>query len=1050
MENTTSFKIFSASAGSGKTFNLVKQYLGLLLSTKNAVQFRNILALTFTNKAVGEMKERIIEALQQFSSKKVLEERPDLFLTMMEDLELSDLELHNRSIIVLRNILHNYAAFDVSTIDKFNHRLIRTFANDLKLPVNFEVELDTDYILNKAVDNLIDKAGTDKQLTKLLVDFAIEKVDEDKSWDVSYDLNQVAKIITNENDRKYLERIQGKNLNDFQNLKTNLIEKITSLEGNLVSIANEVLDKIQQSGLEHSDFTRSTLPTHFSRISVLSLDRLYDNKLEENLSDGTGIYNKGLDEGAKQTIDQLLPYFEERFLILKKAVHEVKLLKNALKHITPLSVLNAINTSLREITTDEELVLISDFNSLINNEIKDQPAPYIYERIGERYQHYFIDEFQDTSELQWNNLVPMIGNSLSQINLDGHTGSAMLVGDAKQAIYRWRGGRAEQFINLYSGQESPFTIERTAYNLPKNYRSHGNIVNFNNSFFKFLSERSFSEISHSELFLKSFQETTNDKTGFIGMSFIDSSLDKEEKEEEYSKETYFKIKEAIENGFDYKDICIITRKRKESIAIATYLSDEDVPIISSESLLLKNSPEVQFLISLLILVSDPQNHESKIEILSYLAEYKFKIEDKHQFFEENIFKSTKMFFEEFSNYGFKIDHEELLNLPLYETAESLVRAFRFDETSNAYIQFFLDEIFNLTQRDVLGINGFLDYWNQKMEKLSVISPQGSNAVELMTIHKAKGLEFPVVIFPFANQDIYSDINPKMWVEVEPSEFSGFQYLYIGLNKDLENMDGGARQGYLDYKSQQELDSLNLLYVVMTRPVKELHIISELDVSAKGETKPNLYSGLFIDYLKSIGKWEDGKSEYQFGTRNKEVSEKEVSYEEEYLNLISTARKDINLNILSRSGRLWDTEQEAAIEKGDLLHFILSKIDYAQDARRVVEELKNYGELSEQQEEVILPILDAIVFHPRLKKYYSEEYTILNERDIISASGQSFRPDRVMIRGKEAGIIDYKTGREMSKHSDQINLYGQLLEDMGFKVSAKIVLYINEEIQIKEL
>lgn len=1050
MENSSPFKIFSASAGSGKTFNLVKEYLRLLLSTNNPVHFRQILALTFTNKAVGEMKERIVDALQQFSKAEILVDGNTLFNLLCAELNLSPIEVHQKSIKVLRNILHNYAAFDVSTIDKFNHRLIRTFANDLKLPVNFEVELDTEYILQKAVDNLINKAGTDLQLTKLLVAFALEKVDDDKSWDVSYDLNQIATILINENDRPYLIELRDKNLNDFQNLKTNLISKITTLERKVVSKSLEVLEMFSANGLETADFSRGTLPNHFIRISEGQLQGLYGNNLQENLADGSGIYTKTLDTQKKASIDALLPSIEDYYLSIKSEIHELLFLKNALNNITPLSVINAINTSLRELTTENELVLISDFNALINDEIRDQPAPYIYERIGERYRHYFIDEFQDTSVMQWRNLMPLIDNSLSQVNPDQQHGSAVVVGDAKQAIYRWRGGRAEQFINLFSLKDNPFSIPGAPQSLPKNFRSHRDIVEFNNSFFEFLSRYVFREISHQELFAKSHQEINSPENGLVELSFLElSDVNIEEKADEYSKATIQKILDAIDRGFKYSDICIITRKKKESIAIANYLSIEGIPIISSESLLLKNSPEVRYIISMLTLFNDPKNYSARIEVLSYLADSKLADQNKHAFFEHLIFCPINDMFREFEELGFEVDLSETLSLPLYEMAESLIRSFKFNERSDAYIQFLLDEIYKVAQKDVVDLSAFLEYWEQKMDKLSVVSPSGSNAVELMTIHKSKGLEFPIVIFPFANEDIYRDINPKMWVNVDPTQFSGFRHLYVGINKDLEHYKNSSEK-YLEYKSQQELDSLNLLYVVLTRAISELYIISELDLNSKGESKPHLFSGMFINYLKEINRWDNAQQIYRFGEPIRNSNVIDNALDETYLPLISTSRNSINLNILSTSGLLWDTEQESAIDRGELLHYILSKIEYAADVPLVLKDLLDRGDINPDQHSILKEQINQLVHHPALQKFYSPIYVVLNEREIISSHGRSFRPDRLMIDGKEAAIIDYKTGAASSFHIEQIETYAKLVEDMDFRITHKILLYLNDNIQIKEL
>jgi len=430
------FQVYNASAGSGKTFTLVKEYLKILFSSSSNYQFKHILAVTFTNKAVGEMKARILETLEQFSKLdlKSTDPKPSMFTAIAHELKMEHETIRNKSITLLNTIMHNYAAFDISTIDGFNHRLIRTFAHDLKLPLNFEVELDTKSLLTEAVDRLIAKAGTNAVLTKILVDFAIEKADDDKSWDVARDFNTIAQLLLKESDIEYIKSLNEKSLDDFKELKKLLISKISTTENLIKKTSQTVLELIKSSGLEHTDFTRKTLPNHFIRANTLDFKDLYKNNLETNLAERRSIYNKTLDANKAGSIDAILPNIETAFLKMKQAVFNLKFLKAFAKNMTPLSVLKAINHELLAIKTEENKMLISEFNAIISNEIKGQPTPFIYERMGEKFKYYFIDEFQDTSQMQWENLIPLVDNSLSGENMKAEKGTAMLVGDAKQLI----------------------------------------------------------------------------------------------------------------------------------------------------------------------------------------------------------------------------------------------------------------------------------------------------------------------------------------------------------------------------------------------------------------------------------------------------------------------------------------------------------------------------------------------------------------------------------------------------------------------------------------
>ncbi|TXD83772.1 AAA family ATPase [Subsaximicrobium wynnwilliamsii] len=1048
MQATSIFSLYNASAGSGKTFTLVKNYLKLLFTSKSLLAFKNILALTFTNKAVGEMKSRIVKTLNEFSKDSILESDHAMFKMIAEELEISPEHLHLKSKRLLELLVHNYAAFDVSTIDKFNHRLIRVFAHDLKLPVNFEVELDTDSILSQAVDQLIDKAGTNKVLTKILVDFAIEKADDDKSWDISYDFNAIAKLLTTESELQFVKQLEGKTLDDFKNLKANLKQKREISEKRIVEIAQNVLQAIANNGLEFTDFSRSTLPNHFKKAEELSLSGLYNNKLEENLIEKQSIYTAKLDKDKANSIEAMLPQLLEAYLEMKTEVHHFKFLNNALKNITPLSVLSAIGQSLQDIKSENDILLISEFNSIINSEINAQPAPFIYERMGEKFRHYFIDEFQDTSELQWENLIPLIDNAITGENLKGETGSVLLVGDAKQAIYRWRGGKAEQFINLYSGK-TPFFVKPKLETLDSNFRSLKAIVNFNNSFFKHLSTFAFSNENHKTVYEASQQDFRFEKEGFVSLSFLD--IDDQDKDEAYCEAVLDAIYKATEDGYSLSDISIIVRKSKEGIAIAEFLTQQQIPIISSETLVLQNSPEVQFLTNVIVLNIQPDNQEARAELLSFIADRKLNLEDKHGFLSDLVHLETHSMFKSLKEFGFEFDLNEFSQLPMYESMESVIRAFELTKTSNAYIQFYLDEVFTFSQKQNASFQGFIDYWDRKKEKLSIVAPEGKDAVQILTIHKSKGLEFPVVIFPYANQDIYFDMNPKIWFPVEQASYCGFEYLYLNMNNDLEGLGEVGAAAFQLYRSNLELDSINLLYVAFTRAAEQLYVISEMDLDRKQMENVKYYSGLLIHYLKAEHLWNPDQLQYEFGERAKPSEAKhETSNTKTAALFISTKKEDHHLSILSNSGFLWNTQQAAAIERGNLVHDIMSHIKTKADVDDTLEDYLTSGVINDLQYAQLSNDIKSIIQHKLLAPYYEAGLKVLNERDIISKNGSILRPDRIVINSnREVAIIDYKTGLLNPKHKEQLYEYQNVLEEMGYKVIKRILIYINDGIVAKE-
>lgn len=994
------------------------------------------------------MKGRIVDMLKTFADTNIIENPNHMFTAICEELTIEPPKLHKKADKLLKTLIHNYAAFDISTIDGFTHKLVRTFAHDLKLPLNFEVELDQDALLNEAVDSLISKAGTHKELTNILVDFAIEKADDDKSWDVSYDFNKIAKLLVNENDIPFIETLKDKTLDDFKGLKAQLKSDIASKEINIVKKAQSVLTLIEEAGLQFDDFSggsRAYLPNYFLKLKALDIDIDYSTTWISNIEKKPLYPEKSTKQDIKSVLDEIKPQIISVFNQTKQAVFHLKFLKNFYKNITPLSVLNAINNELKTLKEEQNKMLISEFNAIISNEIKGQPTPFIYERIGETFNHYFIDEFQDTSVTQWKNLIPLLGNSLST-----ETGSTLLVGDAKQAIYRWRGGKAEQFINLFNNNSKPFAfVNQHVENLPSNFRSFQEIVHFNNGFFKFLANTAFGKDEYKYLYENAPQNNTKHNNGYVEISFLD--IDKEDDRDElFSEEVFKTIQTCIENGYDLEDICILVRKKKEGIKVAKYLSQYNIPIISSETLLINNAPDVVFVNDVLSLLIQPKNNEIKISFLNYLTAL-FNIEDKHAFFSSNLNLPLNKLFKSLEVFNVFVNSNSLLQLPLYDLAETIVRSFSLVETSNAYIQFYLDVVLDFSQKKGSNISGFLEYFNKKKESLSIISPKGQNAVQIMTIHKSKGLEFPVVIFPYADLDIYRELEPKEWFPLNRENYLGFSHTLLNYNKDFENYGVEGLEIYNRHQSELELDNINLLYVALTRAIEQLYVVSKKDISAKGEVNTKKYSGLFINYLSHLGLWNESHSKYNFGNQ-KRTSQSKSTSKEAFVEqrFISTSKEDHNIKVVTKSALLWDTNQLEAIEKGNLIHNVLALIKTENDIDFAISDFINASIIDKKQASLIKPLVLEIVEHPKLKNYYTSSYAIYNERDIISKNGIIFRPDRLAIKGNEVVIIDYKTGVEDKKHEQQLQLYQDILFEMDLKVKNKILVYINDGIKVKDI
>ncbi|WP_375325804.1 UvrD-helicase domain-containing protein [Flagellimonas sp. GZD32] len=1034
--NDSHFKIYSASAGSGKTYALAKTYIKLLLFNDSPNKFRQILAITFTNKAVDEMKTRVLENLYDFAQEKEQRKHNGLFLQLCEELQISEEQLQKRAKVVLKRILHNYSFFEISTIDKFNHKIIKTFARDLHLSQNFEVELNTDLLLEEAVGRLLDRAGNDEELTEVLITFSLEKIDDDKSWNIAYDLVEIGKLLFQENHAEHIASLSDKSIGDFQEIQDKLTQQVKEIEEKVVQRSQNVLQEIQQLGFEMSDFPSGTLPNHFLKISdgFFNAGKLYGNKLEENLRENKKIlYAKD-----KRDSSSLSSFILEQFLTIKNNIWQLVYLKNIYKNIVPLTVLNEIAKEIKNIELERDIIPISSLNAILSNEIKDQPVPFIYERMGEKYRHYFIDEFQDTSKMQWDNLVPLIGNALESEDERNERGSLFLVGDVKQAIYRWRGGRAEQFLDLINGKSRPFAISPSIRSLDTNWRSFDEIVSFNNSFFTTVAPVLQNE-DYRNLFLNdSHQKTNNKPGGFVQISFLDNNA--EEKDELYCGHVLNSIEELRSNNHNYADICVLVRDNKKGVLVADFLAQKHIPIISSDALLLNKNEKVIFLISILRIFENLQDREAAYLILSYLSK---ENASKHDFISKHLGTIAQILKNEYD-----FDINQLKGKSVLQILERAIIQFELGHDSIAHISFLMDEVLDLEKKEGPSVYAFLKYWEVKKDSLSIAAPDGVNAVSIMTIHKAKGLEFPFVIFPFANAVLDDKRKKKKaWVPAtEKEEELGLDHFLINYTKDMLEYNPVAQHIYRVEEQKTLLDSMNVLYVALTRPVKGLYVISETANEVNSEEHATSYSQLFQYFLKQQNIPEKEDNTYVIGefpyaddaTSSTDSTHNHIKY-------VTRPKGDDGYAISTKSGRLWDNERLEAIEMGNLVHFALSQIKTKDDVTPVLEKLEMAGHFPNVSEGSIKQKILQVVNHPDLALYFSDQYQILNEQEILLKDGQSLRPDRIAISGNEAVIIDYKTGKSSPLHKEQITHYADVLKDMGFTIKKSIIVYIDQNI-----
>ncbi|HTG65110.1 MAG TPA: DUF559 domain-containing protein, partial [Flavobacterium sp.] len=792
------------------------------------------------------------------------------------------------------------------------------------------------------------------------------------------------------------------------------------------------------------------------------------------------------------------------------------------------------------------------------------------------------------------------------------------VGDPKQSIYRWRGGKAEQFIEL-SKEHNPFNNpEKVLEHLDKNYRSYSQIIEFNNDFFRLLSSE-FEQEDYKDLYENHSHQQTNDKTGgYVNISFIpkietvepdEEALDKTEL---YVLATLNTIQKVLQEGFEYKDIVILTRKRSEGIAIANYLTEQNIPLLSSETLMIQNATEVRLIIDLLKYLKNYADLESKANFLYYIAE---NIQDQmpvHDFIAKGMEQKQEADFEKWlMSFDISLSFQNIRKKSLYEAVEIIVSKFlsptlskgeggnadmlggkevvnsgklgymtggnhshllieksqenrrnptpaekvlwselksqslgdkfrqqhliddyivdfvclskklivevdgeyhfteeqilldqertkalnelgykviRFTNeqvvknisfvldniseeltkqkefsnakvtiqspspsgragVGNAYIQYFLDIVLERDVRNQAGIADFLLFWDKNGEKFSIPSPEGNNAVRIMTIHKSKGLEFPVVIMPFAEEDYNRKPKDKLWLDVEEKD--------LGLPKVLVDNTGAvggfgeeAKSVYDQKKQEELLDNINVLYVALTRPEEQLYVISNMNLTSGGYAKTNNMSAFFINYLQSKGVFEEGIFEYEFGDKTKVSSENKHVDASKPIESVAETLDPKNIKIAQREALMWGTHQQESIEYGNVIHEILSFVKTKNDVDLAIEKAIENGLINSMQKELVFETIQEIVNHTELALFFSEGNEVLNEQTIIQKVGGVVKPDRMVVtKENEVLLLDYKTGVHHSKYQKQLEVYQAAIELMGYQVRKKTLVYIGKDIEI---
>ena len=1057
-----SFTVYRSSAGSGKTFSLVKEYLKIILRNPN--NFRHILAITFTNKAANEMKERVMKALSDLARMEDILSGTSSYHLMeqlLSETEMSEAELSDKAREALSLILHHYSEFSIGTIDSFSHRIIRAFAHDFGLPVSFTVELDEDELLTTAVDLLLERAGSDKDLTKLLVRFLDTRMEEERSWNIDWLLISFAKILLDEEGQVEIRKLRNISLEDFSHISRRLYSYIREFENRMGDLGSAGLELIAENDIPQNAFYRGAggIPKYFTYLAEARFDKLEPSSFVITTIEEDKWHSPTASEEYISAIlsikSQLLDFYQEIILLKEKQQEQYTLYKLLAKTIYPLAVLNEIEQVLSGFKRQNNLVHISEFNTRIARIVMGEPVPFIYERLGERYHHILIDEFQDTSQLQWQNFIPLVENALAGGNFN------LVVGDGKQAIYRWRNGDVEQFAslpeipgsssnNILRQREQVLTSRFSEQKLTCNFRSSMEIVKFNNRFFCWLSDHL--DPSLQGLFNDVEQQPDPGKPGgLIHLEMVpkdDPDLTYEEATINRIEET---IKQVIDDGYLLSDMAILCRTRKQAGRISRELILRGINIVSSESLLLNFSPDVNFIAEFIRYLFEPANTIIQASLASYLFHSGLLPEEQDNLHSmlENIAGSVhpgEYLNQVLARNGLEVDRDEMLALPAYDLTEQIIRRFRLNRKADPYIQFFLDAVLNFVDKDQHSASDFPDWWDQQKERLSIVVPEGVNAVRVMTIHKAKGLEFPVVIFPFADESrrVTKDY---LWVDLSSDNYLKLKTAFLKAEKIVTQTAFGEQ--YREELHKSMLDMVTLLYVVMTRPQERLYILTSPPPGNMDEIKS--LPAFFAGFLNSSGVYQEDQLIYEFGTvPGRRFRDQPSRDETRRLNTILSGDWRKKIRIRPRAPEMWDMDNPSGkIEFGNRIHTILASVHHASDLDEAIEQAVLSGIIQANEKELIREMGTKVVTHPSLERYFSGTAKVRTEPEILEVNGQTSRPDRVVVDGEEVAVIEYKTGKKHDSYRKQLKRYGDLLHDLGYQRVRKFLVYLSPEIEVEE-
>ena len=1073
--------VYKASAGSGKTFTLAVEYIKLLIINPRA--YRQILAVTFTNKATAEMKERILTQLYG-----IWKEDPasDAYLKRIkEDLNPSpppDKELRQRAGMALQYMLHDYSRFRVETIDSFFQSVMRNLARELELSPNLNIELNNADVLSDAVDSMIEKLTPSSPVLAWLLDYINERIADDKRWNVSSEVKSFGRNIF---DESYIERGEGLRLklrspetiklyrDVLREMETDALEQMKSFydqfEGELDGHAL-VPEDLKGGARSIGSYFRKLRDGRLTDKDVLNAT------LQNSLADAKNWATKTSsrkDEIIRLAETSLIPLLQDAERLRPQKSRTINSCRLSLQHLNKLQLLNHIDEEVRTLNREHNRFLLSDTNALLHKLVHEGDSSFVFEKIGANIRNVMIDEFQDTSRMQWDNFRLLLLEGLSQ------GADSLIVGDVKQSIYRWRNGDWGILNSLGRNQSKPqfcdtspqlsFPFPVRVETLKVNRRSETNVINFNNCLFTaavdYLNSLHLEELKEECFPLKRayadvVQESPKtDSKGYVKVSFIEP-----DKEQNYTQKTLSAMGEEVQRllseGVKLNDITILVRKNKNIPPIADYFDKElHLPVVSDEAFRLDASLAICMLIDALRYLSNP---EEKIAKASLITNYKLQITggdkaepaDWHDILTADARTALPA--------EFVSRMDELRLMPLYELLEELFALFNMGgiEKQDAYLFSFFDAVTEYLQNNSSDLDGFIRYWDETLCAKTI--PSGEmDGIRIFSIHKSKGLEFHTALIPFCDWKLENETyNQLVWCTAPEPPYNAIDLVPVNYSSTMA--ESVYRQDYLNERLQLWVDNLNLLYVAFTRAGKNLILWSKKD--QKGTMAELLSAALPQVAQAGEGSWDEEESIYESGEVYPSEEENDNS---QALNKLAqkpvklpvhmeSMRHDIEFRQSNRSADFIAGVDEAKssrrfINRGRLLHTLFSAIETEEDIDDAISRLVFEGIIGRTEKEEEIRELTLRAFsQPQIKDWYSGSWQLFNECDIIwqeNGELRNRRPDRVMMRGGTIVVVDFKFGKPNKKYNKQVQGYMDLLIRMGYDANtiSGYLWYVEEEI-----